>query len=123
VSISRGWASLGAWLLLVPGASLASCSPPTNCLRYSDCAEGLTCANSKCVPPPAPLPDASLEGGVTFVLDDAGGGTGGPASDATSVPGTDGSRRDATDDAEPGAGDAEAGGDARSEASEDATAE
>jgi hypothetical protein len=47
----------------------------TECLRYSDCTSGLTCAAGKCVAPPpqAPSDDGSADAGpVVPVLTDAG---------------------------------------------------
>jgi hypothetical protein len=34
-------------------ATTLNCGAPTTCLRYSDCASGLTCADGLCVVPPA----------------------------------------------------------------------
>jgi hypothetical protein len=57
------WISRTTWgaLAAAVGIGLAHCAAPTNCLRYSDCSDGLTCAAGKCVPPPASIPDAGLD--------------------------------------------------------------
>jgi hypothetical protein len=54
-----------AGIVLSVGAT--NCLSSDACLRYSDCAEGLTCAMGKCVVPPAQTGD---EGGI----DEAGTG-------------------------------------------------
>jgi len=49
VSISS---KLGSFVLaVVVVAALTGCGAPSTCLRYSDCAQGLTCAAGKCVIP------------------------------------------------------------------------
>ncbi|MEO8877196.1 MAG: hypothetical protein ABI461_16500 [Polyangiaceae bacterium] len=50
---------------IVVAALATNCLPSDECLRFSDCNEGLTCAFGKCVVPPA----QSGEGGA----DDEGG--------------------------------------------------
>jgi hypothetical protein len=50
------------------------CGPTPDCLRFSDCAEGLTCAAGKCVPP------AGQGGG-----DDAAAGDGAAIGDGAVV--------------------------------------
>lgn len=46
---------------IVLAATATNCLSSDACLRYSDCAEGLTCAMGKCVVPPAQTGD---EGGI-----------------------------------------------------------
>jgi hypothetical protein len=41
----------------------AGCGDPGDCLRYTDCDQGLTCAYGHCVLPP--MPDAADDGEVT----------------------------------------------------------
>lgn len=82
---------LGAIALLT--ASVDCGGPSGDCLRYSDCAAGLTCAAGKCVAPPLPAPD---DGGST---NDDGNVEGASAlADAASV-GAQSSTGDGGDDA------------------------
>lgn len=94
------------------GASVVNCSPPTNCLRFSDCDDGLTCAYGKCVPPPIALPDSGSEEGGSVLPEDAGGST--PPADASARDAARDAVGDASSDSETGRGDAspEAGDDA-----------
>jgi hypothetical protein len=78
------------------GVILAHCSPPTNCLRYSDCGDGLTCAGGKCVPPPVSPSDAGDDGALLTTPDT---GTSSTVTDsAIASSGSDGAP-DAADDA------------------------
>lgn len=52
MSTCRRTALIGSCLVAL-GLAL-HCGPTQDCLRYSDCADGLTCAAGRCVPPPAP---------------------------------------------------------------------
>ncbi len=108
-------ALLGGGLVLGV-ASVANCSAPTNCLRFSDCGDGLTCAYGKCVPPPIALPDGGGEGGVSIPPEDAGGST--PPADAS---GRDAARDAAGDASAPETGSDDASPEA--EAGDDATAD
>lgn len=89
--------------LFFAGFALAAlgtnCLSGDECLRYSDCSEGLTCAFGKCVVPPVQDDEggASEGGSTTF---DSGGtalDSGVAATDAAST--TDASDDDASDDA------------------------
>jgi len=90
----------------------AGCGDPGDCLRYSDCDQGLTCAYGHCVVPP--MPDAADDGEVagddgaasleSSVLASEASGDDGSASvdssaDVTVVgdPGTDAMTSSATD--------------------------
>lgn len=56
-------ASISLFLAAIVMSAIApSCLPSDECLRFSDCAEGLTCAFGKCVIPPAQTGD---EGGTS----------------------------------------------------------
>jgi hypothetical protein len=49
------------------------CAPPGECLRFSDCAQGLTCDDGKCVAPPvAPTADGSTDAGAGEAGSDSG---------------------------------------------------
>jgi hypothetical protein len=113
VSISRAERLGGfAALLAVLGVTLAHCVSPTNCLRYSDCDEGLTCAYGRCVVPMPPSDGGGTEGATGLVAPAEGGGTTGADSAGPSTH-ADTSTGDAPGEAEGGA----------SEASPDATAD
>ena len=60
---SRTKASIGLFLagIVFIATATTNCLESGTCLRFSDCAEGLTCAMGKCVVPPAQTGD---EGGV-----------------------------------------------------------
>jgi hypothetical protein len=61
-SVSKYQASIGLFLAgIVLSVGATNCLSSDACLRFSDCAEGLTCAMGKCVVPPAQVGD---EGGV-----------------------------------------------------------
>ncbi len=52
MSTCRRTALIGSFVF---GLGLAlHCGPSQDCLRFSDCADGLTCASGRCVPPPGP---------------------------------------------------------------------
>lgn len=111
MSTSRIRACLAA---VVAIALLAKCSPPTNCLRFSDCGDGLTCWEGKCVPAPASLPEAAVEAASGGSLDGAGSGlepdaeadgTSGAASPEASVD-VDGAGGDSSATGDDAAGDA-----------------
>ena len=78
----------GAVLLSVSVcAVVAACGAESgDCLRFTDCAQGLTCAAGRCVVPPPPASASAGEGGTTTVPEhgvaDAGGG-----DDAADEPG------------------------------------
>lgn len=90
--------------LLAPLAALvlSACGAESGgCLRFSDCAEGLTCAYGRCVlpPPPATAADAATgDGPVSTSTSDAGGPSF-PGDDAGTFPtqpfGNDASASDA----------------------------
>jgi hypothetical protein len=119
VSIFRPAALLGA--LFASIAVVLHCAPADECLRFSDCAEGLTCAAGHCVAPPA----MSGDGGADSAVGDAGdagdtGDAGDAAMAADTAPAQDASSTDDGGDACFGC--TEAGGDDSSTGS-DATAE
>jgi hypothetical protein len=120
---------VGLVLLLGVGlATLAHCGSTSECLRYSDCDQGLTCAAGHCVPPAGPTgddagdaaasdamtPDADAPADVAFdaVNDDA---------DASSDGSTEAS--DAPTDATPDGEDAADAADASDAAVQDAADE
>lgn len=92
------------------GGSLTHCVSPTNCLRYSDCDEGLTCAYGRCV---VPMPPS--EGGTDSAPEVGDGGGEIAAADAAGLP--EASARDAPGEA------TESGDDAASGTVADATAD
>ncbi len=47
-------AALVALALVAGGASSAGACGTADCLRFSDCSDGLTCADGHCVEPPPP---------------------------------------------------------------------
>ena len=77
LTFDRVHLSLVAAVVLL-AASIDCGGPSGDCLRYSDCASGLTCAAGKCVAPPPPPPsdggstedDGNVDG--TSELTDAG---------------------------------------------------
>lgn len=73
-------ACLGAPLLVW------NCAVPGQCLRYSDCNQGLTCAAGKCVVPPtadaSDEADAAMEADAHVVAFDSGAGPDAVAADA-----------------------------------------
>ncbi len=80
-------------IAVVVGATIA-CGEPGDCLRYSDCAAGLTCADGKCVPPPS-VPAAGAAGAMSD----------GGQADAASSSGVDGGPSVDDDGANVAAGD------------------
>ena len=92
---------------IVLAATATNCLSSDTCLRYSDCAEGLTCAMGKCVVPPAQVGD---EGGIdeAGTVDDSST----PVSDS-SAPVVDSSDQDS------GADDSGDASDDAAEASDD----
>jgi hypothetical protein len=113
VSISRSsWVAGAVGLAFV----LAHCSPPTNCLRYSDCSDGLTCAAGKCVPPPASVSDS---GDDALVPEDVGV-VSEPDGDSTVVDAALDTAADSADDGATSTDDAPTVGE---DAPSDATAE
>jgi hypothetical protein len=73
VSISDlvGVRAVAALLVATAGCGAGS----GDCLRYSDCSEGLTCAAGRCVaPPPSTPPDGATgdDGGLGTTSDDSG---------------------------------------------------
>ncbi len=78
-----GTAATGiAWGVVGVLVALDACGPgwvAGPCLRYSDCADGYTCADGMCAPLPVPVP----EGGE----DDAGAGGPDSGGDAAKVDG------------------------------------
>jgi hypothetical protein len=103
--ITRIAGSLGFAFCLA--ASVVRCGPgPKDCLRYSDCDPGLTCAYGRCVYPPIPDADG-LEGSVTD-LDVSSADT------ATATSGDDATTDDASSD-DSSTGEAASGDDASSD--------
>ena len=111
--------------LLVVGtlaALAAHCSAGGECLRYSDCADGLTCTDGRCVAPAAEAgEEAETDGGDASSADGApdAGSDSEPTADAATHDGgasTDAAAdaRDCTDGGCPGDGSASA--DARTDA-------
>jgi len=103
-------------------ALAAHCSAGGECLRYSDCGDGLTCSDGRCVAPSGGADaslDAEADGGDASSADamttDAAKDSGGPAEAATHDAPSDASQ-DAQDCADGGCpGDGGTSGDARSD--------
>jgi len=72
---SSRWHAAAALLALAAVAD-AACGAAGECLRFSDCDPGLTCAYGQCVVPPPPDTDAAADGGQTTTpVVDAGSST------------------------------------------------
>jgi hypothetical protein len=81
---------LSALLVVLVVAAVSACggADPVDCLRFSDCAEGLTCAYGHCVVPPSPASaDATAGDGAASTGDDASapGASGNDSSDDASL--------------------------------------
>lgn len=114
MSISKKSLARVAVLSVLVGLGVASaCRPPDECIRFSDCDEGLTCADGRCVVP-GNSPDPSLDGSADADID---------AADADIDAGQDAADLDAGTDAD-AEGDADVdGADAESDAAADAPAD
>ncbi len=91
--------------LLFAGFALAAlgtnCLSGDECLRYSDCSEGLTCAFGKCVVPPAQDDEGGVSEGGSATTD-----SGAPSTDSGSTTNDSGSTSDASNDAGDASADA-----------------
>jgi hypothetical protein len=84
VSIFERLRALPAVAVLLVGVAV-DCGPAGDCLRFSDCAAGLTCADGKCVAPPPPAPgDGGSEAAAT-APPVTGGDSGAETPDAGNV--------------------------------------
>jgi hypothetical protein len=102
VSISKNLGT--AMFALGIGGLLTRCGAPSTCLRYSDCAQGLTCAAGKCVAPASSASvDAETEGAAERVadagVDECGTSSGVTPCNLTSSSPTDDATGDAAVDA------------------------
>jgi hypothetical protein len=102
VSSSRRISTAAAFVAALT-AAFVRCGPgPKDCLRYSDCDPGLTCAYGRCVYPPAP---DSGEAGSAAVSSadaadvDATGGDETTGDEATDDASTDDASAPSSDDA------------------------
>lgn len=64
-------------LLTLAAVAVVACGEAGECLRFSDCDQGLTCAFGHCVLPPPPETDGAApeEGGTTTTVADTGSTT------------------------------------------------
>ncbi|MBV9947579.1 MAG: hypothetical protein JOZ69_12065 [Myxococcales bacterium] len=86
MSTCRRWEPV--LLLVLLCAAFASCGAESgDCLRFTDCAEGLTCAAGRCVVPPPPASASGSDGAAPAVSTGDGGAVRGGGDDAADEPG------------------------------------